>query len=150
MHDTLTYYFIPTNLRVVYLQKGKWAIWHGLLILTRSDWHRGLGVWRWIQPGIASVAWRFLKTGQRRWRFHRFPTGGQVDTPRGGSHWRQRSPKKRHFGGRWNCSTGHIKMGTLAEGCWRTKILPWEHWRNGLMDPGMDVPKSSRNIAKTD
>eukprot|EP00933_Yihiella_yeosuensis_P013262 TRINITY_DN12370_c1_g1_i1.p1 TRINITY_DN12370_c1_g1~~TRINITY_DN12370_c1_g1_i1.p1 ORF type:complete len:438 (+),score=68.23 TRINITY_DN12370_c1_g1_i1:60-1373(+) len=23
----------------------------------------------------------------------------------------QRSPKKRHFGGQWNCSTGHIKMG---------------------------------------
>eukprot|EP00434_Breviolum_minutum_P019861 symbB.v1.2.017525.t1/scaffold1370.1/size122994/16 len=26
----------------------------------------------------------------------------------------QRSPKKRHFGGRWNCSTGHIKMGDPA------------------------------------
>ncbi|CAL1168832.1 unnamed protein product [Cladocopium goreaui] len=25
-----------------------------------------------------------------------------------------RSPKKRHFGGRWNCSTGHIKMGDPA------------------------------------
>mmetsp|Transcript_55801 Transcript_55801/g.104676 ORF Transcript_55801/g.104676 Transcript_55801/m.104676 type:complete len:427 (-) Transcript_55801:175-1455(-) len=26
----------------------------------------------------------------------------------------QRSPKKRHFGGKWNCSTGHIKMGDPA------------------------------------
>lgn len=26
----------------------------------------------------------------------------------------QRSPKKRHFGGRWNCSSGHIKMGEPA------------------------------------
>eukprot|EP00441_Pelagodinium_beii_P046542 CAMPEP_0197622254 /NCGR_PEP_ID=MMETSP1338-20131121/2619_1 /TAXON_ID=43686 ORGANISM="Pelagodinium beii, Strain RCC1491" /NCGR_SAMPLE_ID=MMETSP1338 /ASSEMBLY_ACC=CAM_ASM_000754 /LENGTH=435 /DNA_ID=CAMNT_0043191953 /DNA_START=102 /DNA_END=1409 /DNA_ORIENTATION=- len=26
----------------------------------------------------------------------------------------QRSDKKRHFGGRWNCSTGHIKMGEHA------------------------------------
>ncbi|CAJ1423903.1 unnamed protein product [Effrenium voratum] len=25
-----------------------------------------------------------------------------------------RSPKKRHFGGKWNCSTGHIKMGDPA------------------------------------
>ncbi|CAE7247748.1 NUDT3 [Symbiodinium natans] len=55
----------------------------------------------------------------------------------------QRSPKKRHFGGKWNCSTGHIKMGDPALPT-AMKSAPDLHRPNLDLDPKYPLRYSGR------